>query len=266
MDGELDEAIRKLAWLNFDCARNEFGSCVARLSELKILLTKFPSLPPTFEMTPNAVEELKFARAVYEFAVILSMEMKDQEAFERDLVQLKVFYMDTRGMIPPSPDEYPILGLNLMRLLSENRIAEFHTELELLPLGALHHPCIKYAVELEQAFMEGTYNRLINDRKAVPHESYRYFMDLLAETIRDEIADCSGQAYDHLPVNDAMEMLMFSSDQQLLEYISERQHEWEVQNRSILFHMAKSQPRVGVHSFKLIKQSLCYAQELEQVV
>jgi 26S proteasome regulatory subunit N12 len=38
---------------------------------------------------------------------------------------------------------------------------------------------------------------------------------------RDEIADCSGQAYDHLGVNDAMEMLMFSSDQQLLEYISE---------------------------------------------
>ena len=38
---------------------------------------------------------------------------------------------------------------------------------------------------------------------------------------RDEIADCSGQAYDHLPVNDAMEMLMFPSDQQLLEYISE---------------------------------------------
>jgi 26S proteasome regulatory subunit N12 len=87
-------------------------------------------------------------------------------------------------MIPPSPDEYPILGLNLMRLLAGNRIAEFHTELELLPLGALHHPCVKYAVELEQAFMEGTYNRLINDRKAVPHESYRYFMDLLAETIR----------------------------------------------------------------------------------
>jgi hypothetical protein len=27
----------------------------------QILLTKFRSLPPTFEMTPNAVEELKFA-------------------------------------------------------------------------------------------------------------------------------------------------------------------------------------------------------------
>ena len=38
---------------------------------------------------------------------------------------------------------------------------------------------------------------------------------------RDEIADCSGQAYDHLPVDDARKMLMFSSEQKLLEYISE---------------------------------------------
>uniref|UniRef100_A0ACD5V3W8 Uncharacterized protein n=1 Tax=Avena sativa TaxID=4498 RepID=A0ACD5V3W8_AVESA len=266
MDRELEEASLKLSWLNYAFARNEFQTCITLLSELKVLLIKFPSLPPTFEQTPNAVAELKLARAVYELAVVLSIKIGDQDAFGRNFVQLKVFYMDTRGMIPPSPDEYPISGLNLMRLLAENRIAEFHTELELLPLGALDHPCIKYSVELEQAFMEGTYNRLINGRQAVPHETYLYFMDLLAETIRDEISDCSGQAYDHLPVNDAMEMLMFSSDQQLLEHISERQGEWEVQNRSVLFDMAKPQPHVGVHSLQLIKQSLCYAQELEQVV
>ena len=89
--------------------------------------------------------------------------------------------------IAPSPDEYPFLGLNLLRLLAENRIAEFHTELELLPLEALSHPCIKYAVELEQSFMEGAYNRLINARQAVPHETYVYLMDLLAETVRYEL-------------------------------------------------------------------------------
>ena len=89
--------------------------------------------------------------------------------------------------IAPSPDEYPFLGLNLLRLLAENRIAEFHTELELLPLEALSHPCIKYAVELEQSFMEGAYNRLINAHQAVPHEAYVYLMDLLAETIRYEL-------------------------------------------------------------------------------
>lgn len=76
------------------------------------------------------------------------------------------------------------MGLNLLRLLVQNRIAEFHTELELLPTSALENPCIKYAVELEQSFMEGAYNRVLSARQAVPHETYVYFMDLLAKTVR----------------------------------------------------------------------------------
>lgn len=36
----------------------------------------------------------------------------------------------------------------------QNRIAEFHTELELLPSSALENPCIKHAIELEQSFMD----------------------------------------------------------------------------------------------------------------
>ena len=88
------------------------------------------------------------------------------------------------GIIPQSPEEYPILGLNLLRLLVQNRIAEFHTELELLPAKALDNLCIKHAVELEQSFMEGAYNRVLTARQAVPHETYVYFMDLLAKTVR----------------------------------------------------------------------------------
>lgn len=86
--------------------------------------------------------------------------------------------------LPPSPQEYPILGLNLLRLLVQNRIAEFHTELELLSTSALENPCIKHAVELEQSFMEGAYNRVLSARQTVPHETYGYFMDLLAKTVR----------------------------------------------------------------------------------
>ena len=88
------------------------------------------------------------------------------------------------GIIPPSPQEYPILGLNLLRLLVQNRIAEFHTELELLPQSALENPCIKHAVELEQSFMEGAYNRVLSARQTVPHDTYVYFLDLLAKTVR----------------------------------------------------------------------------------
>jgi hypothetical protein len=66
-----------------------------------------------------------------------------------------------------------------------------HVELELLPPEAHENPCIKHAVELEQSFMEGAYNRVLSARQAVPHETYVYFMDLLAKTVR-YVLDTSG--------------------------------------------------------------------------
>lgn len=35
--------------------------------------------------------------------------------------------------MPQAPQEWVFAGLNLLRLLLANRIAEFHTELELIP-------------------------------------------------------------------------------------------------------------------------------------
>lgn len=37
-----------------------------------------------------------------------------------------------RALLPPSPQQPLLQGLDLLRLLVQNRIAEFHTELELI--------------------------------------------------------------------------------------------------------------------------------------
>ncbi|XP_066353333.1 26S proteasome non-ATPase regulatory subunit 8 homolog A-like [Miscanthus floridulus] len=267
MDPKMTEVTQMFARFKAAYARHDLDACVTFLSQLKVHLTKFPSLPPSFQQTPNAVEELKLARDIYEHAVVLSVKLEDQDAFERDFCQLKPYYMDTCGIIPPSPEEYPILGLNLLRLLVQNRIAEFHTELELLPVKALEHPCINHAVELEQSFMEGAYNRVLSARQAVPHETYVYFMDLLAKTVRDEIAGCSEKGYDSLSVSDAKQMLMFTSDQDLHEYITEEHPEWEIKNGAVFFQKAKeSQPCKEIPSLQLINQTLSYARELERIV
>ncbi|KAG6408265.1 hypothetical protein SASPL_131269 [Salvia splendens] len=247
--------------------RKDFDTCTKLLFQLKIALTGFKSLPPLFEKTPNAVHELTLARDIYEHAVILSVKIEDQDAFERDFCQLKPYYTDAASRLPPSPQEYPILGLNLLRLLVQNRIAEFHTELELLSAIALENPCIKHAVELEQSFMEGAYNRVLTARQAVPHETYVYFMDLLAKTVRDEIAGCSEKAYDTLSVNDARQMLLYSSDKEVIEYIKEEHPEWEVKNGFVFFQRAKgSVPCKEIPSLQLINQTLSYARELERIV
>ena len=68
-----------------------------------------------------------------ELGVFLSIKQGDEAAFERNYVQLRVYYGDARGLLPPSDQEATVTALNLLRLLVQNRIAEFHTELEVVP-------------------------------------------------------------------------------------------------------------------------------------
>ncbi|XP_075522707.1 26S proteasome non-ATPase regulatory subunit 8 homolog A-like [Primulina tabacum] len=267
MDPKITEVSQMFERFQAAFVRKDYDTCTRLLSQLKVLLTEFKSLPPLFQETPNNIRELTLARDIYEYAVVLSVKTEDQDAFERDFFQLKPYYTDARGRLPLSAQEYPILGLNLLRLLVQNRIAEFHTELELLPPNALENLCIKHAVELEQSFMEGAYNRVLSARQTVPHETYVYFMDLLAKTVRDEIAGCSEKAYDSLSIKDARQILLFSSDQELSEYINEEHPEWEIKNGSVFFQRSKeSTPCKEIPSLQLINQTLSYARELERIV
>ncbi|KAM7525900.1 hypothetical protein LguiA_015802 [Lonicera macranthoides] len=267
MDPKLTEVSQRLERFKAALVRNDFHACTQLISQLKIPLTEFKSLPPLFEETPNAIHELTIARDIFEHAVILSVKTEDQDAFERDFFQLKPYYTDAGAHLPPSPQEYPILGLNLLRLLVQNRIAEFHTELELLSASALENPCIKHAVELEQSFMEGAYNRVLSARQTVPHETYVYFMDLLAKTVRDEVAGCSEKAYDSLSIDNTRQMLSFSSDKELSEYIKEEHPEWEIKNGLVIFQKGKESATCkDIPSLQLINQTLSYARELERIV
>ena len=91
------------------------------------------------------------------------------------------------SVLPPSPREYPIRGLNLIRLLTQNRIADFHTTLESLPLPAdkfASNPFISHPVNLERWLMEGSYSKVWNAREEAPVEEYKFFVDSLMGTIR----------------------------------------------------------------------------------
>lgn len=79
---------------------------------------------------------------------------------------------------------FPLLGLNLLRLLAQNNIAEFHTELESLELDQLSNIYIKHPIQVEQCLMEGSYNKVWNSRSNVPAEDYAFFIDILMGTIR----------------------------------------------------------------------------------
>jgi len=122
-----------------------------------------------------------------------------------------------------SQRQYPVLGLNLLRLLAQNRTAEFHTELELIP-PALHDAniYIKYPTQLEQYIMEGSFNKVLNARAdGLYSREGEYFMSMLTETVREEIATCSEKAYKSMSAEHACNMLMLPTLPELSAYVEQ---------------------------------------------
>lgn len=77
--------------------------------------------------------------------------------------KVKFFFFFFRDEIGESKQKYQLLGLNLLFLLSQNRVSEFHTELELLPQEIIHkNEFIRHPLALEQYLMEGSYNKIFS--------------------------------------------------------------------------------------------------------
>ena len=68
------------------------------------------------------LQELLVVREILEIGAQYSVEIKDVEAFERYMAYLKTYYMDYAKDLPESARMYELLGLNLLRLLSQNRL------------------------------------------------------------------------------------------------------------------------------------------------
>jgi 26S proteasome regulatory subunit N12 len=128
---------------------------------LKSELTFFENIPPCFE--PEA-KECILAREVYEYATFLSVEKQDIQEYEQHMSVLRTYYdQEFRKLIPDSQKMYTVLGLYLMYLLASNKIAEYHTEIELIPIKEQHENVfIRVPVALDQLFVEGSYNKILS--------------------------------------------------------------------------------------------------------
>jgi len=249
---------------NFDKQPSDLEKCKEILPKLKEALTQisFSILPAGADET-QARKELLLSREILEYATLLSVKLEDTNSFKRHVTQLKTYYFDVGTYkIPESQRMYSILGLNLLYLLASNSLADFHTELELISVDQHKNIYIKYPIQLEQYLMEGAYNKILSARADVPSESYTFFMNKLMNTVRDEIAECSEKAYRSLPFRDAIKILMFSSQEDLLNYVKERS--WEIAGDRIIFK-GDEKTRAEVPSQKIIYQSLVYAKELERI-
>lgn len=164
------------------------------LPKMKILLLNLTFLPTGKEGSVDT-KELLLARETLEIGALWSIETRNIPSFQRYVAQLKSYYFDYGSQLPDSPYKYQILGLNLLSLLAQNRLAEFHTEMELLSVEEQHNIYIKHPIVLEQLLMEGSFHRVFLSKGNVPAQNYIFFIDILMDTIRSEIASCVEKAY-----------------------------------------------------------------------
>jgi 26S proteasome regulatory subunit N12 len=209
--------------------------------------------------------ELTVARDAYEAAAFLSIKLEDPEQFERHMSQLKTLYFDFANVLTPSPKQNVILALNLMGLLALNRVAEFHTELELVPVKLRSNEYIAYVLRLEQYLMEGSYAKITSSRSP-PDPAFDFFLSTLMVTVRNEIAACSERAYKQITSSVAQKLLSLPSETEFRAFSDTRG--WIIKDNVITFVDSKDQtPAMDqVSSMGLVRRTLNYAKELEQIV
>jgi 26S proteasome regulatory subunit N12 len=83
-------------------------------------------------------------------------------------VQLKPYYSinsfisGSVGSSGSSARKCHILGLNLMHLLVDNRLSEFHAKLELLTEAEASNPFVSFPINLKHQLMVGIDDEILN--------------------------------------------------------------------------------------------------------
>lgn len=104
------------------------------LENLKLTLSQI-----SFQQSDLSATSLIHCRDVLEIGAFFSIETQRIDSFERYFSQLKVYYFDYKDVpgLAESSNKYQLIGLNLLRLLSQNRLAEFHTVSVLFSLPSM---------------------------------------------------------------------------------------------------------------------------------
>jgi hypothetical protein len=164
---------------------HKYQSTPAQLSRAKLALLHLNALIPS-EDTPR--KHLLLARETLELGAVISIRLKDSQSFTRYFQQLQPFYSLPSDVLPKDGSQASkITGLYLLLLLSDGDYAGFHTLLETLEVAARQtgkgleeDVFVQYPIRLEQALMEGSYDRVWGETKSdkVPSEEFGMFSEV----------------------------------------------------------------------------------------
>ncbi|VDL92656.1 unnamed protein product [Schistocephalus solidus] len=261
----MEDLVRKFQGLSqeWNKKNHNLAICQEKLENLTLDLTRFSYMPRQESLASK--RELLIARDTLEIGAILSLEKRDMIAFERYMSQLKCYYCDYKTNLPESPYKYELFGLNLLRLLAQGRLSEFHTEVERLSVEEINsNPYIKHPLSMEQYLMEGNFQKIFIAKDNVPSERYNYFVDILLNATRDEIASCIEAAYEQLSLPEAKKTLFFKDMDKMKAYAEQRN--WHLDGNVYRFMRAHKQADNALPATDLTRILLDYTRELDQII
>lgn len=239
---------------------------ILKMNQIKGTLLNIDSLPPINHNTSNSIEERLIAKEFYEQAAVLSINVNDKDLFQRNIASLKMYYNNATATATVSEMKITVIGLYLLFLLIENRLSDFHCELELLTGTELKHPAIAFCTQLDQHLMVGSYDQVMSAAANPPIPHYHFFLKSLLETVRINITECLAASSTSINVQSATNILMFNSMDETKQYLSAYCPTWVISGDNIQVPLSKALKSEGIPSLKIISQTLTYATELERIV
>lgn len=159
------------------------------LSRAKLALLRLNALIPSDE---SSADHLALARETLELGAFISIRLRDTDSFTRYFQQLQPFYaLPSRSRQAKQSNESKVTGLYLLLLLSVGDYAGFHTLLEGLENSEEGKEAVekddfvRYPVRLEQALMEGSYDKVWSEMKGdnVPSEEFAIFSEVSTDLL-----------------------------------------------------------------------------------
>lgn len=261
----------------------------AMLTQLKLLMTEFPSQTASSGVVAPKPDEIEVARDILENGALLSVRLQDGKGMERAWAQLQPYYSGAYAESPARAESRRhVLGLYLLHLLVESRLPEFHSQVELLRPGDRGCAPVAFSLRLETFLMDGSYNKIVGISRAgaagLPSPFYEALVGRLLSTVRDEIAETTAAAFASLPLASALSMLMMGSAEELQEYIMTHKPEWSIIGATLQLRGAagcagpalaatpSAAAAIGgeegsvMVAQEIIRSTLSYAAEIERIV
>jgi CSN8/PSMD8/EIF3K family len=185
IESDLQSTIRQL---HACLQHHEYTKASSLLSRARVALLQLNVLTP-LPNTSIPASHLQLAREVLEIGALIAIRLHQPEAFTRYFQQLQSLYALPPNRLPrQGENRSKITGLYLLLLLSQGDYAGFHTLLETLEMAAAQQGAkpleeddfIQYPVRLEQALMEGSYDKVWGETKGerVPSEEFGVFSEV----------------------------------------------------------------------------------------